>query len=98
MTEDEAVEVLDSFARYLDEQIVRPAVVDITLALEKFAPKPKQIWEMLGEYLREAAVLVLIFVPLDFLIPKGIKSKGLALTLLLSIGAFFVGAWLERRR
>ena len=53
---------------------------------------------MLGEYLREAAVLVLIFVPLDFLIPKGIKSKGLALTLLLSIGAFFVGAWLERRR
>ncbi len=100
MTEDEAVEVLDDFAQYLDEQIVGPAVAELTSALERLTPEPRRTWEMVGEYLREAAVLVLIFVPLDLLIPKAnyLQPKWVTLTLLLSFGTFALGAWLERRK
>jgi hypothetical protein len=59
---------------------------------------------MFGEYFREAAVLILIFVPVDLLIPKGegqgrsISAKGMAATLLLSLAMLGFGMWLERRK
>jgi hypothetical protein len=100
MTKDELVEVLDDFGLYLDEQIVAPAAAELASALERLIPRPRHLSEMFGEYLREAAVLVLIFVPLDLLVPKAnyLRPKWLALTLLLSLGAFSLGAWLERRK
>ena len=79
MDDDEAVQVLDDFSEYLDEQIVRPAVDEITSALNEFNRHvPKSIREMLGEYLRDAAVLILIFVPVDILIPRYINKQTIA--------------------
>jgi len=105
MIEEDVVEVLNSFAQYIDEQIARPAVAEIKSAVEGLNPhKPKSLSEMLGEYLREAAVLVLIFVPIDLLIPKGesqrksIDPKWLIATLALSLAMLGIGMWAERRK
>ncbi|MFZ1138406.1 MAG: hypothetical protein ABR881_00830 [Candidatus Sulfotelmatobacter sp.] len=103
MNEDEAVQVLDNFAEYLDGQIIRPAVDDITSALSEVNRHvPKSIREMLGEYLRDAAVLVLIFVPVDILIPRYINKQTIAArwllaTLGLSAVMLVLGIWVERR-
>jgi hypothetical protein len=103
MDEDEVVQVLDDFSEYLDEQIVRPAVDEITSALNEFNRHvPKSIREMLGEYLRDAAVLILIFVPVDILIPRYINKQTIAArwlfaTLGLSIAMLVLGIWAERR-
>ena len=102
--DEETVEVLSSFAQYIDEQIARPAVAEIRSALRGLAPEPKSLAEMLGEYLREAAVLILIFVPIDLLIPKGegqghsISAKWLIATLALSLAMLGAGMWAERRK
>jgi hypothetical protein len=103
MREEEAVEVLDNFAKYLDEQIIRPAVDEITAALNEVnRHAPKSIREMLGEYLRDAAVLVLVFVPVDILIPRYAKGETIAArwlfaTLGLSAAMLIMGIWAERR-
>jgi hypothetical protein len=58
---------------------------------------------MLGEYLRDAAVLILIFVPVDLLIPRSLnqqkpmEAKWLVATLALSLGMLILGIWAERR-
>jgi len=105
MTEEELIEVLSNFTQYLDEQIVRPAVEEFRSAIEGLNPhKPKSFSEMFGEYFREAAVLILIFVPVDLLIPRGegqgrsISARWLAATLLLSLAMLGFGMWLERRK
>jgi hypothetical protein len=105
MTEEEGVEILNDFAQYLDEQIASPAVAEIKSAVEGLNPhKPKSISEMLGEYLREASVLILIFVPIELLIPKpdspqkSIEPKWLFVTLALSLAMLGVGIWAERRK
>jgi hypothetical protein len=106
MSENELVEVLNNFSQYLDERIVGPAVAEIKPAIADLNPnEPKSFSEMLGEYLREAAVLILIFVPIDLLIPKGdggtqksIDPGWLFATLLLSLAMPLVGALCERRK
>lgn len=103
MDEDDVVQILDDFAEYLDEQIVRPAVDDVTAALEGIGRHtPKSTKEMLGEYLRDAAVLILIFVPVDILIPRylnkqNIQARWLVATLGLSLAMLILGMWAERR-
>ena len=68
MDKDEAVEVLSEFAQYMDEYIVRPAVPDIRAALEE------SHWKSIGEYLRDAAVLIIVFVPLDYFITRAAET------------------------
>jgi hypothetical protein len=102
MDRRDADDVLGEFARYLDEFIVTPAARDIISAVELAAPPAqKHPWEMIGEYLREAAVLVLIFVPIDLLIPKdkpqSVSRLWLGLTLLVSLLMLLGGIWIERR-
>jgi hypothetical protein len=103
MREEEAVEVLNDFAEYLDEQILRPAVNEITAALDGFnRHTPKSVREMLGEYLRDAAVLVLVFIAVDILIPRytrgeTIAARWLFATLGLSLAMLVLGIWAERR-
>jgi hypothetical protein len=104
MNDDEAVQLLNDFADYLDEQVIRPSVREITSGLENInSHEPKRTWEMLGEYLRDAAVLILIFVPVDLLIPRSInqqkpmEAKWLVGTLALSLGMLILGIWAERR-
>jgi hypothetical protein len=105
MMDEEAVELLNSFAEYIDTEIAQPAVAEIKSAIGGLNPhKPKRPFEMLGEYLREAAVLILIFVPVDLLIPKGngqvksISPKGLIATLVLSLAMLGFGMWAEQRK
>jgi hypothetical protein len=105
MIEEQLVEVLNNFAQYIDEQIAQPAVEEIKSAIEGLDPhRPKSFSEMFGEYLREAAVLILIFVPIDLLIPKGngksgsISPKGLIETFALSLALLAFGMWAERRK
>jgi hypothetical protein len=69
MTEDEAVTVLSEFAQYLDEYVVRPAVEEIKAAAEQ-SP-----WHLFGEYLRDAAVLIIVFVPLDYFVTSAVEQK-----------------------
>ncbi len=105
MDDEELVQVLTDFAQYCDENIVRPAVHDFTTAVERLTPPEpkKRMQEMLGEYLRDAAVLVLIFVPVDLLIPrslnqqKPIEARWLLATLALSFAMLVVGILAERR-
>ncbi len=66
---DEIVKLLAEYAEYLDEHIVRPSVASIVEAIDR-TERPKTVRHMWGEYLREAAVLVLVFVPLELLGPK----------------------------
>ena len=105
MDEEQGVRLLSEFAQYLDEQIVQPAVRHVSSALERSTPpEPKHPWEMFGEYLRDAAVLILIFVPIDLLIPKAINSqqpiqpKWLAVTLALSLLMLIGGMLAEGRK
>lgn len=103
MNEEPLVEALNNFAQYLEDQIVRPAVAEIRSSVERIH-EPKSLSEMFGEYFREAAVLILIFVPVDLLIPKGesqahsVNVKWLILTLVLSLSMLAFGMWLERRK
>jgi|ERR1700728_1471455 hypothetical protein len=68
---EELVQVLSDFADYLDQQVVQPAVEELTAAAERIdTEKPKRKAEFWGEYIRESAVLVLVFIPIDLLIPR----------------------------
>jgi hypothetical protein len=105
MDTDDAEEVLNDFADYLEEQIIAPAVEEIASAIDSPAPPvPKHYWEMFGEYLREAAVLVLILVPIDLLIPRAIEGQKplgrqwIAATLLISFLLLVGGMWAEGRK
>jgi hypothetical protein len=71
MTEDEAVTVLSEFAQYLDEYIVRPAVTELK------AEKRESRWHLFGEYLRDAAVLIIVFVPLDYFVTRAVEERAL---------------------
>lgn len=76
MDEDYAVQILSDFADYLDQQIVRPAVAAISAATEKINPhRRKQNAEYWGEYLRESAVLIIVFIPIDLLIPRMVHPE-----------------------
>lgn len=103
MNNNDAVQLLDDFCEYLDEQIIRPAIDEIKAALDEINQhKPKSIADMLGEYLREAAVLLLIFVPVDLVIPRYLNKQPLPAiwllgTLALSLAMLALGIWVERR-
>jgi hypothetical protein len=65
------------------------------------APRAKTVLEMLGEYLREASVLIMIFVPVEILLPdylsgKHIDPRVLHGTIYLSLGALAAGILLEK--
>lgn len=72
MTEDQAVTVLSEFAQYLDEYIVRPAVAEVTAATR--VANEHTWWHLLGEYLRDAAVLIIVFVPLDYFVSRAAEQ------------------------
>jgi len=72
MTEDQAVTVLSEFAQYLDEYIVRPAVAEITTATREAQRESR--WHLFGEYLRDAAVLIIVFVPLDYFVTRAAEQ------------------------
>jgi len=99
------VEILSDFADYLDQQVVRPAVRDLTAAAEKIATeKPKREKEFWGAYIRESAVLILVFIPIDLIVPRLLDpAKPLHLwwlwsggTLLLSLALLWFGIKIER--
>jgi hypothetical protein len=59
----------------------------------------KAVAEMVGEFLREAAVLVLVFFPLDWAMsPTGLTWKWLTGALCASGLLLFLGVLLERNR
>ena len=66
--------------------------------------EPKSTAEMIGEMLRETAVLVIVFVPLDVLLlfyaSFGWKEIALVIDSTVTIGAIFgaLGIWMERTR
>jgi hypothetical protein len=66
--------------------------------------QPKRVAEMIGEMLREAAVLVIVFVPLDVLLffyaSFGWKEIVLVIDSTAMVGAIFgaLGIWMERTR
>lgn len=55
-------------------------------------------WEMISEFLREAAVLVLVFVPLDYLRGSLLSPWSVAVVILISAGILGLGIIIERRR
>jgi hypothetical protein len=58
----------------------------------------KSVMEMVGEFLREAAVLVLVFVPLDVAVREKFSGAGLAGALVISAGLLIGGIILQRKR
>lgn len=57
------------------------------------------IVEMIGEFLREAAVLVAVFIPLEVLVKGvGFTLPGALVTVVLSVGLLAIGVTLERVR
>ena len=59
--------------------------------------RPLSIESMVGEYFREAAVLVLVFAMLDKLIsPDGLSIDWILVTILASFGLLVAGVILER--
>ena len=96
---DELIDVLSDFADYLNDQIVQPTVEKLTSAKQVETPEPTRDAELWGEYIREAAVLVLVFLPLDLLIPRLLDPGRsfphmwiwFGLTLVLSIGLLVLG-------
>jgi hypothetical protein len=57
---------------------------------------PKTPYEMIGEFLREIAALVCVFLPLDSYIAEGqVSQKTLSGTLLISLFLFLIGMALE---
>lgn len=102
---DELVEVLSDFADYLDQRIVRPAVADLSAAAAQIdRQKQKSRAEFLGEYIRESAVLVLVFIPIDLLIPRLLDPQKplphswlwFSGTLAVSLGLLLLGIKVER--
>jgi drug/metabolite transporter (DMT)-like permease len=64
--------------------------------------RPKaSVAEMLGEFAREFALLLLVFVPLDVLFKDEREPYfwiGIAVTLVICAILFTGGVWIERRR
>jgi hypothetical protein len=64
--------------------------------------RPKaSVAEMLGEFAREFALLLLVFVPLDVLFKDPREPFfwiGIAVTLVICVILFTGGVWIERRR
>jgi len=58
----------------------------------------KQTVEMLGEFLREAAVLVLVFVPLELATKTTISTTSVVGVVLFSAAVLAAGITLERSR
>ncbi len=114
MTDDQAAALLDDFVNYVEEHLVPRVLADVRTAIETVERREQEHrwWNRIGDYLREAAVLVLIFAPLDLLIPALLRTDGarpawlhspkwiavfFVLTLCLSFGMLSIGIWLEGR-
>jgi hypothetical protein len=105
MRTDEDGELLAEFAEYLQAEIIRPAVDAIrgTIAdAVRASAEPETTRKMWGAYFREAAVLVLVFVPIELLYPRRPYDRKwlgwFALTLVSSYILLRFGMWLERSR
>jgi hypothetical protein len=57
----------------------------------------KSIWEMIGEFLREAGLLMVVFIPIDVLIGSR-WSASLYSLMALGILGIIIGMVIERRR
>ena len=103
MTDGQAAALLDEFARYIEEYVVPRAVRTVVSAIERQRTRGHW-WEAVGAYLREAAVLVLIIIPVDWLLPQSartgqpVSGKLLVDTLIVSVGMLIVGTWLGGKK
>jgi hypothetical protein len=62
-------------------------------------PRPKDIKEMVGEFFREVAALVIVFAFLDKLVLReNITLAWAAATVTLAFVLLVLGIWIERRR
>src|SRR5437660_11209977 len=102
---EELVEVLSDFADYLDQQIVQPAVAELTAAAAQIdTQKPKRKAKFWGEYFRESAVLVLVFIPIDLIVPRLLDPDKafphwwlwVIVTVVMSFGLLRFGIWVEK--
>ncbi|HXM23442.1 MAG TPA: hypothetical protein VN948_19455 [Terriglobales bacterium] len=96
MTDDQIMDVVEQATRNLSRAIVYAAQT-----LRDANNRSKSVAEMLGEFLRDAGVLILVFVPVDILWP--LFSKGQAIdprlvkwTFGLSLGSLLAGMLVER--
>jgi len=65
------------------------------------AEDPKTLAEMVSEALREMAVLLFIFAPLDFVFSEKkdrLTGSAIAAIVAVAVALFFAGVFIERRR
>ena len=98
MNDEEIIDVAQQVVRELARASFRAADHAAQTIL---APRAKSVLEMLGDYLREASVLIIIFVPVEILLPdyligKAIDPRVLRGTIWLSLSALVAGILLEK--
>lgn len=72
---------------------------DVLREIADLLAKPKSRSEMMGELLREIAVLLVVFVPLDAAFnPGALRSWQITTTFVLALGVGYVGMRLEEKQ
>ncbi len=72
----------------------------MTFAEGKVGPAARRsaVLGLLGEFAREAAVLIAVFVPLDLVLIGALTGRAMAATVIGVTLLFATGVWLELRR
>ena len=102
MTDQQIIELVELETRNLAQAVIYAAQL-VRDAVHDSNSKRKSIAEMLGEFLRDAGVLILVFVPVDILWPIFSKTatvdpKLIKWTLGLSVGSLVAGILIEQWR
>ncbi len=72
---------------------------DVLREIADLLARRKSRIEMMGEFLREIAVLLLVFVPLDAAFnPGALRWWQIATILVLALGVGYLGMWLEEKQ
>ena len=59
----------------------------------------RQIWRMLGEFLREVGVLVIVFAPLESLVTRGaLTTPGIIAIVVIAVPCLVLGTFLGLER
>ena len=69
MTDDDIID--------LAQQVTRRIVGASLYAAKRYGQKPRNVFGMLGDYFRDASVLILIFVPIEVVIPEYVQKQPL---------------------
>jgi len=99
MTDDEIITLAEQATERLRNACFRAA----ERAAQRVSEARKSVPEMLGEYLREASVLIIIFVPVEILLPQlmlgqSVNKAVLRWTIGLSVCTLVAGILLEKWR